>query len=69
MNVLSLFDGISCGLLALKKCGIRIDSYYASEIEPNAIRVAQKNHPEIVELGDICKVSYRDGILYTPEKS
>jgi DNA (cytosine-5)-methyltransferase 3A len=69
MNVLSLFDGISCGLLALKKCGIQIESYYASEIEQNAIRVAQKNHPEIIELGDICKVSYRNGILYTPEKN
>lgn len=42
MKVLSLFDGISCGLLALNKCGIKVDEYFASEIEPNAISVAQK---------------------------
>ena len=65
MNVLSLFDGISCGLLALKKCGFTIDAYYASEIEPNAIKVAQKNHPEIIELGDVCQVHYANGVLYT----
>lgn len=69
MNVLSLFDGISCGLLALKKCGIRIDNYFASEIEQNAIKVAQANNPIIIEIGDISKISYKNGILYTPDKS
>lgn len=63
MNVLSLFDGISCGYLALNKVGIPIDKYYASEIEPNAIKVATANHPDIIEIGDITKVSYKDGIL------
>jgi len=65
MNVLSLFDGIACGLLALKKCGIKVNKYYASEIEPNAIKVATKNHPNIIEIGDVSKISYRDGVLYT----
>lgn len=65
MNVLSLFDGISCGYLALKRVGIHIDNYYASEIEPNAIKVATTNNPDIVELGDITKVSYKEGVLYT----
>lgn len=67
MNVLSLFDGIACGLLALKKCGITATHYFASEIEPNAIKVAQKNHPEIIQVGDISKISYKNGVLYTPK--
>ena len=66
MNVLSLFDGISCGFLALIKSGIQVDQYFASEIEPNAIRVAKKNNPEIIELGDITEIYYKDGFLYTP---
>ena len=64
MTVLSLFDGISCGRLALEKAGIPIDSYYASEIESNAIKVAKHNFPDTIEIGDICKVSYEDGILH-----
>lgn len=43
--------------------------YFASEIEPNAIKVAQKNNPNIVEIGDISKISYKNGILYTPDKN
>ena len=69
MIVLSLFDGISCGLLALNKSGIKVDMYFASEIEPNAIKVAQNNNPMIVELGDISKISYKNNVLYTPDKS
>ena len=65
MVVLSLFDGISCGYLALQRAGIRIDKYFASEIEPNAIKVALKNHPDIIEIGDVRKVSYKDGTLFT----
>lgn len=69
MNVLSLFDGIGCGCLALKKIGININKYWASEIEPNAIKVATTNHPEIIEIGDVTKVRYKDGILYTEATS
>lgn len=69
MKVLSLFDGIGCGLLALNKCGINVDLYFASEIEPKAMEVAQKNNPIIIEIGDISKISYKNGILFTPEKS
>ena len=65
MNILSLFDGISCAYLALERAGVTIDKYYASEIEPNAIKVATTNHPDIIELGDITKVRYEDGMLYT----
>jgi DNA-cytosine methyltransferase len=54
-TVLSLFDGISCGRLALDKAGIEYDKYYASEIDKHAIKVAAHNYPDTVELGDINK--------------
>lgn len=53
MNVLSLFDGISCGMLALKDAGIKVDAYYACEIEPSAIEISKHNFPEIIRLGDV----------------
>lgn len=53
MKVLSLFDGISCGMLALQDAGIKIDTYYASEIEESAIQISKSNFSEIVQLGDI----------------
>jgi site-specific DNA-cytosine methylase len=52
MKILSLFDGISCGLVALKRNQIPVE-YYASEIDKYAIKVSQKNHPEIVHLGSV----------------
>jgi DNA (cytosine-5)-methyltransferase 3A len=55
MKVLSLFDGIACGMVALERAGINVDTYYASEIDKNAIAVSQKNYPNIVRLGDITK--------------
>lgn len=56
MNVLSLFDGISCGQLALHRAGIKVDKYYASEIDSNAIKITQKNFPKTIQLGDIQEV-------------
>lgn len=53
MNVLSLFDGISCGQVALERAGIQVDKYYASEIDKYAIQVTQKNHPNTIQLGDV----------------
>ena len=53
MNVLSLFDGISCGQVALERAGIKVNRYYASEIEKNAIEITQKNYPETIHLGSI----------------
>ena len=47
MNVLSLFDGISCAKIALDNLGVEINNYYASEIDPYAIRVSNINHPVI----------------------
>ena len=55
MNVLSLFDGISCGQIALERAGIKVDNYYASEIDKWAIQIAQKNYPDTIQLGDVTK--------------
>lgn len=55
MKVLSLFDGISCGMVALERAGIPVDAYYASEIDKNAIAISQKNYPNIIRLGDVTK--------------
>ena len=53
MNVLSLFDGMSCGQIALERANIKIDNYYASEIDKYAIKITQKNYPNTIQLGDI----------------
>ena len=60
MRVLSLFDGIACGYEALQRAGIPIDVYYASEIDKYAIQIAQKNHPDIIQLGDVCNIRGED---------
>lgn len=58
MNVLSLFDGMSCGRIALERAGIKVDNYFASEIDKYAIQIAKKNYPqdEVNRLGDITKI-------------
>ena len=53
MRVLSLFDGISCGQLALQKLGIEVEKYYASEIDTFAIAITKYNFPETIQLGDV----------------
>lgn len=53
MNVLSLFDGMSCGRIALERAGINVSKYYASEIDKYAITVTQANYPDTVQLGDV----------------
>lgn len=60
MKILSLFDWIACGYEALKRAGIQIDKYYASEIDPYAIKIATKNHPDIIEIWDITQVKAED---------
>jgi len=56
MKIMSLCDGISCGNVALKRAGFKIEKYYASEINKEAITVAKHNHPEIIHIGDMTKV-------------
>lgn len=53
MDVLSLFDGISCGMVAAERAGLKIDNYYAYEIDQNAIKISKKNYPSIVHCGDV----------------
>lgn len=53
MNVLSLFDGMSCGRIALERAGIKVNHYFASEIDKYAIQVTQKNYPNTIQLGDV----------------
>ena len=60
MKVLSLFDGMSCGQLALNKLGIKVDKYYASEIDKYAIQVTQANFPETIQVGDVCNLKAED---------
>jgi site-specific DNA-cytosine methylase len=55
VNVLSLFDGMSCGRIALDKAKIEVDNYYASELDKYAIKVSQANYPDTVQLGDVTK--------------
>lgn len=65
MIVLSLFDGMSCGYEALKRAGVKVTKYYASEIDKHAIKIAKKNHPDIIHLGDVN--SWRDWQIEKPD--
>lgn len=66
MNVLSLYDGMSCGMLAMLKAGIQVDNYYAYEINKYAIKTSQHNFPKIKQCGDVFKGDYTqyEGIDY-----
>ena len=59
-SVLSLFDGMSCGQIALNRVGIEYDNYFASEIDKHAIKVTQTNYPKTIQLGDVTKVKGSD---------
>ena len=65
ITVLSLFDGISCGQIALERAGIKVDRYYASEIKKCAIETTMRNYPGTIQIGDVRKAWYNDGILHT----
>lgn len=65
MKVLSLCDGMSCGRIALEKAGIKVDKYYASEIKDIAIKVTKYNYPDIIHIGSVTEISYKDGVLHT----
>ena len=60
MRVLSLFDGMSCGQIALDQLGIPVEKYYASEIDKYAIKVTQANYPDTIQVGDICELNPKD---------
>ena len=65
MNVLSLFDGMSCGRIALEKAGIKIDKYYACEIDKFAVNVSKANYPDIIHLGDVKDLTWNDLTLHS----
>jgi len=60
INVLSLFDGMSCGQIALERAGIKVNNYYAAEIDKHAIAVTMSNYPNTIQLGDVTKVKAAD---------
>jgi len=60
MNVLSLFDGMSCGRIALERAGIKVDNYFASEIDKYAIQIAIKNYPDTKHIGSVVDVKASD---------
>lgn len=60
MNVLSLFDGMSCGQIALNRAGIKYDNYFASEIDKPAIKVTMANYPNTIQLGSVLDVKASD---------
>ena len=67
MNVLSLFDGMSCGQIALDQLGIKVDNYYAAEIDKYAIEIAKKNYPNTIHLGDVTSIYVKDKRLNLPQ--
>ena len=67
MNVLSLFDGMSCGQIALEKSGFQVGKYFASEIDKHAMQVARANYPDMVHLGDVRDIkAHKNGELFVP---
>jgi site-specific DNA-cytosine methylase len=60
INVLSLFDGLSCGQIALERAGIKVENYFASEIDKYAIQVTQKNYPNTKQLGSVTEIKSTD---------
>lgn len=69
MNILSLFDGISCGRLALERAGIKVDKYFASEIDKYAIQIAKKNFPDTIHIGSVTWVQYKFWRLFYNQES
>lgn len=59
MNAVSVFDGISCGMVAFERTGIPIEKYVAFEIEPNAIKISKKNYPQIEHCGDVTTADFK----------
>lgn len=57
INVLSLFDGMSCGQIALERANVKVDDYVASEIKKHGIQITKKNYPNTIHIGDVRKVS------------
>ena len=60
ITVVSLFDGMSCAMIALDELGIKVDKYIAFEIESNPIKVSSHNNPDIIHMGDVKQINYEE---------
>jgi len=60
MNVLSIFDGMSCGQIALERAGKKVDKYFASEIKAHGIKVSSHNYPNTIHVGDVTKINVQN---------
>lgn len=65
ITVLSLCDGMSCGHIALEQEGIKVGKYFAAEIKDIGIKVTKENYPDTIHIGDVNKITYKDGVLHT----
>ncbi len=65
ITLLELFAGVSTGRGVLDDLGIKVKACYSSEIKDAAIRCAKDNYPDIIHIGDVTKVHYKEGVLYT----
>jgi DNA-cytosine methyltransferase len=65
VKVLSLFDGMSCGRIALERAGFEIEAYFASEIDKHAMKVSADNWRDVTHIGDVTKIRFQDGVLHT----
>lgn len=66
-NVLSLFDGMSCGQIALKEIGITPNKYFASEVDKYAMKITNHNFVNTIQIGDVRNVKFKDGVLCTEQ--
>lgn len=64
MKILSLFDGISCARVALDRAGIKVERYFASEIDKYAKQISEKNYPDIIQIGDVKMVAHKDAPIH-----
>lgn len=65
LTVLSLCDGMSCGHIALDRAGCKVNKYFAAEIKDIGIKVTKDNYPDTIHIGDVNKITYKDGFLHT----
>ncbi len=65
ITVLSLCDGMSCGHIALDRAGIKVNKYYAAEIKDIGIKVTKDNYPDTIHIGDVNRITYKNGVLHT----
>ena len=64
MNVLNLFGGMEVGRLAMDRANVSVDRYYSAEVDPYAIKIANKNHPDIIQLGDITDIDLNKQTIF-----